>query len=42
VLLGMDDPDALKALKKDGFLAGADADYAVIRTAMQQNPRFFE
>ena len=42
VLLEMDDPDALKALKKDGFLAGADADYAVIRTAMQQNPRFFE
>ena len=42
VLLEMDAPDALKALKKDGFLAGADADYAVIRTAMQQNPRFFE
>jgi phosphonate transport system substrate-binding protein len=42
VLLEMDDPDALGALKKDGFLAGTDADYAIIRTAIQQNQKFFE
>jgi len=42
VLLEMDDPDAFGALKKDGFLAGTDADYATIRTAMQQNQKFFE
>jgi hypothetical protein len=32
----------LGALKKDGFLAGTDADYAIIRTAIQQNQKFFE
>lgn len=40
-LLEMTDPAALKALKKDGFVAGDDDDYAVIRRAIDQNPQFF-
>jgi phosphonate transport system substrate-binding protein len=41
-LLNMSDPDALKALSKDGFLEGNDADYAEIREAIQNNARFFQ
>ncbi len=41
-LFGLDDPEALKALKKDGFLAGDDADYAGIRLAIEDNGRFFQ
>ncbi len=40
-LLELDDPRALKALKVDGFLAGGDAEYESIRTAMEHNDRFF-
>ena len=41
-LLALKDPAALKALKKDGFLAGSDEDYDRIRKAIENNPRFFE
>jgi len=41
-LLEIKNKDALKGLKIDGFLNGGDADYAVIRTAMDFNYRFFE
>lgn len=41
-LLALKDPEALKALKKDGFLAGSDEDYDRIRKAIKNNPRFFE
>lgn len=40
-LLSLDDPAALKALKKDGFLPGNDGDYAVIRKAINKNSLFF-
>ncbi len=40
-LLSLDDPRALKALKKDGFLPGDDADYQRIRAAVENNGRFF-
>ncbi len=40
-LLSLDDPRALKALKKDGFLPGDDADYKPIRAAVENNGRFF-
>ncbi len=40
-LLSLDDPGALKALKKDGFLPGDDSDYARIRSAVENNGRFF-
>ncbi len=40
-LLGLTDPEALKALGKDGFVEGDDSDYQVIREAITQNPRFF-
>lgn len=40
-LLTLDDPVALDALSKDGFVAGDDADYDVIREAMQRNREFF-
>lgn len=41
VLIELKDPIALKALKKDGFLPGKDTDYATIRAAIRDNPRFF-
>lgn len=40
-LLALDDPMALKALKKDGFINGSDKDYAGIRDAILNNHRFF-
>lgn len=41
-LLALKDPAALKALRKDGFLAGSDEDYDRIRRAIENNPEFFE
>lgn len=41
-LLSLDDPAALKALKKNGFLAGNDGDYTVIRKAINKNSLFFK
>lgn len=41
-LLEIDDPIALKALGKDGFVEGSDGDYAIIRNAIDQNSRFFD
>ncbi|MES9870466.1 MAG: PhnD/SsuA/transferrin family substrate-binding protein, partial [Sedimenticola sp.] len=41
-LLSMDDPEALSALGKDGFVSGDDDDYAIIRSAMSENTLFFE
>lgn len=41
-LLALDDREALKALKIDGFLEGEDQDYAVTRMAIEQNELFFE
>lgn len=40
-LLTLDDPIALDALSKDGFVSGGDADYDVIREAMDRNGEFF-
>jgi phosphonate transport system substrate-binding protein len=40
-LLDMQDPQAFKALKKDGFVMADDRDYDRIRQAIEQNPRFF-
>ena len=39
-LLGLDDPKALAALGKDGFLPSEDADYERIRESMDDNPLF--
>ena len=41
-LLDMSDKKALKALKVDGMLPGADEDYAAIRQSIKENGRFFE
>jgi phosphonate transport system substrate-binding protein len=41
VLLTLDDPVALGALSKDGFLEGDDSDYDTIREAMDRNNEFF-
>lgn len=41
-LLMMKDNAALKALKKDGFIAGSDQDYEVIRESISSNNRFFK
>lgn len=41
-LLSLNDPAALKALKKGGFLPGNDSDYTVIRKAMRKNSLFFK
>lgn len=41
-LLRIDDPNALRALRFDGFLAGDDNDYAVTRRAIAENPRFID
>ena len=40
-LLELDDERALAALKVDGFVEGDDSDYESIRTAMEENDRFF-
>ena len=40
-LLSVDDPKAMKALKKDRFVEGSDEDYAFIREAMVSNHLFF-
>ena len=37
----MKDPEALRVLKKDGFLPGDDADFDVIRSAIEDNDLFF-
>jgi len=42
VLLEMDDPDALAALKKDGFVPGNDHDFDQIRVAIDGNLAFFD
>lgn len=42
VLLTMKNKKVLKALRKDGFLAGEDSDFAVTREAIMQNPSFFK
>ncbi len=40
-LLEINEKSAMKGLKIDGFLEGSDADYSVIRTAMESNFVFF-
>ena len=40
-LLDLHDPEALKALRFDGFLPGSDDDYAPTREAIRENYRFF-
>lgn len=42
VLLEMNDPVALKALKKDGFLQAREFDYEVTREAIETNSAFFQ
>lgn len=41
-LLRIDDPNALRALRFDGFLAGNDSDYAVTRKAIGENSKFID
>lgn len=41
-LLEYDNPEGLKALGKDGFVAGSAEDYAPIVSAVVNNPEFFE
>ncbi len=41
-LLAMDDPAALEALGKHGFLEGDDEDYTTIRESIQNNHLFFD
>jgi phosphate/phosphite/phosphonate ABC transporter binding protein len=40
-LFSLDDPVALDALSKDGFVEGTDTDYDVIRESMDRNGEFF-
>jgi hypothetical protein len=40
-LLNLNDPDALQALRFDGFVEGSDAEYQPTREAIEENPRFF-
>ena len=40
-LLGITDETALKAIKKQGFLAADDSDYSMIRESMENNADFF-
>ncbi len=42
VLLSIEDPAVLKALKKQGFLPAQDSDYASIRDSMLSNSEFFQ
>jgi len=41
-LVAVRDPEALKALRFDGFEAATDADYAGTRAAIKENWRFFQ
>ncbi len=41
-LLTIKDTDALESLAKDGFVAGTDEDYVIIRKAIKNNQNFFE
>ncbi len=41
-LLEMKDPNALKAIKKNGFFPAKDSDYATIRESIRDNKTFFE
>lgn len=41
-LLEINSPEALKAIKKDGFVSGNDRDYDSIRKAINVNPQFFD
>ena len=40
-LLGIEDPVALEAMSKGGFVEGDDTDYDVIREAIDRNREFF-
>ena len=40
-MLDLSEPDALKALRFDGFLPGDDSDYSKTREAIRENHRFF-
>lgn len=40
-LLNLADPEALKALRFDGFLEGDDTEYDLTREAIEENSRFF-
>jgi phosphonate transport system substrate-binding protein len=40
ILLGLDDPDLLKPLKRDGLLPASDSDYNAIRDSMQRAEQF--
>lgn len=40
-LLRLSEPEALKALRFDGFLQGEDSDYDATREAIEENPQFF-
>ncbi len=40
-LLRLADPEAVKALRFDGFLEGDDSDYEATREAIERNPKFF-
>lgn len=40
-MLDLSDPEALSALRFDGFLPGDDSDYSKTREAIRQNHRFF-
>ncbi len=40
-MIRLEDPDALKSLRFDGFVAGSDSEYDATREAIQKNPRFF-
>ncbi len=40
-MMRLSDPDALKSLRFDGFVAGNDSEYDATREAIQKNPRFF-
>ncbi len=41
-LVNMTDQNALESIKREGFVAGSDADYTAIRKAVQNNSKFFE
>ena len=41
IMLELTDKEALKGLKKQGFLEAADSDYNIIRDSMQKNSIFF-
>ena len=40
-ILALDNPEILKALKKDGFLEGSDDDFDSVRDAISENAQFF-